>query len=189
MKLAKYFLLFVASMTLLACSKSDDDAQQNEEPQPEKDTPVKIEPLPEGVKIREGIVQLNNIHLSKILSVDEKNSTLTFDASIPKNQIPQKGQILLQFSPTKELPYGFIGRVTNVKESNGKIVVETEAPTLTETFSTLKISHDIELKAVENRALIENNNGYIMINPEGKIATEYKGIEISGSANVGVGGK
>ena len=97
MKLAKYFLLFAISIALIACSKGDDDAQQNEEPQPEKDTPVKVEPLPEGVKLKDETIQLNNIQLSKITSVDEENTTLTFDASTPQDQIPQKGQILLQY--------------------------------------------------------------------------------------------
>lgn len=157
MKLAKYFLLFVASIALLACSKGDDDAQQNEEPQPEKDTPVKVEPLPEGVKLKDETIQLNNIQLSKITSVDEENTTLTFDASTPQDQIPQKGQILLQFSPTKELPYGFIGRVTDVKESNGKIVVETEAPALNEAFDKLVVNYDSNTAKAASRSGSEGN--------------------------------
>lgn len=195
MKLTKYFLLFVASMTLLACSKGDDDPQQNEEPQPEKETPVKVEPLPEGVKLKDETIQLNNIQLSKITSVDEENSTLTFDASIPQNQIPQKGQILLQFSPTKELPYGFIGRVTNVKESNGKIVVETEAPALNEAFGELVINYDSRNAYISSRAdededeQDEDIENEISVDEEGYInfTTTYTSKNPDVSLSVGFG--
>lgn len=195
MKLAKYFLLFAISIALIACSKGDDDPQQNEEPQPEKDTPVKVEPLPEGVKLKDETIQLNNIQLSKITSVDEENTTLTFDASTPQDQIPQKGQILLQFSPTKELPYGFIGRVTDVKESNGKIVVETEAPALNEAFDELVINYDSRNAYISSRAdededeQDEDIENEISVDEEGYInfTTTYTSKNPDVSLSVGFG--
>lgn len=138
------------SLFLIACSSGGNEPTGEEE-KPD-DTPIVVEDLPNGVTVGEETVQLNNIQLQEVVGVDEDNSTLTFDASLPEEQIPQKGQIILQFSPTDELPYGFLGRVTNVKKSGDKIIVETEVPALNEAFEEFSINYDSRSAYMSSRA-------------------------------------
>lgn len=181
MKKINYLLLLVASIMFIACSEEND-----EQPSQPNQTPVKVEKLPDGVKIGDETVQLNSAQLDNLLSVDEENSTLTFSATLNKEYIPQKGDILLQYYPTESLPYGFLGRVINVKMNGDKIIVETEAPSLNEAFDNFCVTQEIEIKTNDSRALIETgNDGYTMINPEGSL--NFPNGSIGG--NIGIGGK
>mgnify|MGYP003305376554 CR=1 FL=1 len=152
MQRLKFFLMFVASVMLLACSGGEDPTgggnnnggETPDKPNPE--TPVTTEILPEGVEIGEETQQLNNIQLGHIETVDEDNATLTFSAELPAEHIPQKGQILLQYSATEDLPFGFLGRVINVNTVGNNIIVETEAPALDEAFARLSFAYDIDIQ-------------------------------------------
>lgn len=152
MKNLKYLFLLAASLLFVACSGGEEEIPNDEKPDSPPQPEIIVENLPDGVKIGEETQQLNNIQLENIENVDEENSTLTLSSALPSDQIPKKGQIILQYSPTEELPYGFLGRVTNVKTNGGKIIVETEAPALDEAFEKLTIKYDMNNIQTMSRA-------------------------------------
>lgn len=188
MQRLKFFLMFVASVMLLACSGGEDPTgggnnnggDTPDKPNPE--TPITTETLPEGVEIGEETQQLNNIQLGHIETVDEDNSTLTFSSELPAEHIPQKGQILLQYSATDDLPYGFLGRVTNVTTVGNNIIVETEAPALDEAFDKLSFTYDIDIQPENTRA---DDDGYAMFTPSINIPFPIGSV----NGGIGVGGK
>lgn len=166
---------------LVACG--GDDIPQDDDPQSDPPKDIVVETLPEGVKISDETQQLNNIQLENIESIDEENSTITFSSSLPSDQIPQKGQILLQFSPTEELPYGFLGRVTDVKTSGGKIIVDTDAPALDEAFDVLKFDYAFDLFEGTRVSFEKDEQGNNAIKQ--KLDGEYK---INDNITISLGG-
>ena len=181
MKRLKHLLLLVASIMLVACG--GDDIPQGDDPQSDPPKDIVVETLPEGVEISDETQQLNNIQLENIESVDEENSTLTFSSSLPSDQIPQKGLILLQFSPTEELPYGFLGRVTDVNISGGKIIVETDAPALDEAFDVLKFDYAFDLFEGTRASFEKDEQGNNVIKQT--LDGEYK---VSDNITISLGG-
>lgn len=184
----KLLLYLFISMLFTACSVNDDNTTPEPKPEPEPDKPIIIEPLPQNVDISDETIQLNSIQLDKVINVNENNTTITFSSSLPAEQIPQKGQIILQFSPTKELPYGFLGRVTNIKNTGDKIIVETEAPALNEAFD--KLIFDDELQIIDNTSrssfvnIGKDDEGYnyTMIDVTGEVKlNKYVTVGLGGS--------
>ncbi len=158
MKALKYLVLFLVSIILASsCTKDDNSNTEKKEPQP-PETTIEVEQLPQGVNISKQTVQLNSIQLEKIITVDEDNSTLTFSSSLPSEHIPQIDDIILKFSPTETLPYGFWGKVSNIIESGDKIIVETEGPALSEAFDKLVIDYDMADAAAQTRAEFETED-------------------------------
>ena len=98
MKNLKYLFLLAASILFVACSGDEEDIPNDEKPDSPPQPEIIVENLPDGVEIGEETQQLNNIQLENIENVDEENSTLTFSSALPSDQIPQKGQIILQLS-------------------------------------------------------------------------------------------
>lgn len=184
--------MLVAGVLLIACADRGEDTpagggnNNSGNATPEKpnteETPINVEELPEGVDIGADTFQLNNIQLEHIEGVDEDNSTLTFSSDLPAEQIPQKGQIILQYSATDALPYGFLGRVTNVTTVGNNIVVETEAPTLDEAFDKLSFTYDIDIQPENTRA---DDDGYAMFTPSINIPFPIGSV----NGGIGVGGK
>lgn len=172
MKRLKFLLPLIMGFVLIACSVSNDEDNNNPNNNgnngstPETEEPT-TENLPSGVTISDETVQLNSVQLKNIISADDANSTLTFSAALPEEQIPTKGEILLQFTPTEELPYGFLGRVTSVTQNNDKIIVATEAPTLIEAFDKLCLNDTFDLVPNEMRASIETDeDGYKILSQD-----------------------
>lgn len=164
-------------LLLLGCSKDS----ATESPQlPER--PNDVEPLPESVELAEGVVQLNNAQLAFVADIDEGNTQLSFHNSLPEEYLPKVGELLLQMTPTEELPYGFVGRVTRITQQNGNYVVETEAPTLTEVFDKLYTEGEMQSMA-ETRA--KDSEGYytIGLNVGGEI--KDTDIRLDGSYSAG----
>lgn len=164
-------------LLLLGCSKDS----ATESPQlPER--PNDVEPLPETVELAEGVVQLNNAQLAFVANIDEGNTQLSFHNTLPEEYLPKVGELLLQMTPTEELPYGFVGRVTRITQQNGNYVVETEAPTLTEVFDKLYTEGEMQSMA-ETRA--KDSEGYytIGLNLGGEI--KDTDIRLDGSYSAG----
>lgn len=162
MKRVKQFLMLLAGVIMFACSGGEEESVGGDNGgatpnQPETETPVTVEKLPAGVELVDGTTQLNSVHIEHIKSVDTDNSTLTFSTNLPTEQIPQKGDILLKFSATEELPYGFLGRVTEIVTVGDVIVVKTEAPALHEAFSKLEIGYDMSNIQSKSRVGINDN--------------------------------
>lgn len=125
-----------------------DDGDDGGENNGEEDGSESVDPLPDNIELGENTVQLSKAQKDNIESVDDGNTTLSFSLSTPEDQIPEVGQIILQLEPTESLPFGFLGRVTNVTNNGAAIVVETEAPALIEAFD--KLEFDEELKILQD---------------------------------------
>ncbi|MBR3774250.1 MAG: leucine-rich repeat domain-containing protein [Alistipes sp.] len=149
--------------------------------------PTGTETLSSDVELTDETVLINNAQLAFLQAVDEANSTLEFSASLPAEYHPEVGEILLRMAPTEKLPYGFIGRVTEVKEVGGKLVVKTEAPTLAEAFSRLIFEEEIEIKPADSR-VFSYEDGYVPFDP-GTITAKKGGFSASYHVVAGIGGK
>lgn len=138
--LKRILCLLMASFLFIACEK-------------EEKVPVTEFPqLPENVILAENTQQLNSIHLENFISVDSTNSVIEFSANMHESQIPEVGQILLQFTPNKQFPYGFLGKVESVTKeasatkSGDVIKVKTGPASLMEAFLKLKVNEQFVLK-------------------------------------------
>ena len=151
------FLLLFSLLFLFSCSgKGETESSTTPQEKPsvpdngngggEENNPENnVTPLPDNIELGESTVQLNYAQLDNIVSVDEDNATISFSASTPEAQIPQVGQIILQLEPTESMPFGFLGRVTNVVNNGTAIVVETEAPALSEAFDKLEFDEELKI--------------------------------------------
>ena len=138
--LKRILCLLMASFLFIACEK-------------EEKVPVPEFPqLPENVILAENTQQLNSIHLENFISVDSTNTVIEFSASMHESQIPEVGQILLQFTPNEQFPYGFLGKVESVTRSaaatkSGDVIrVKTGPASLMEAFLKLKVNEQFVLK-------------------------------------------
>lgn len=149
--------------------------------------PTGTETLSSDVELTDETVLINNAQMAFLQAVDEANATLEFSASLPEEYHPEVGEILLRMAPTEKLPYGFIGRVTEVKEVGGKLIVKTAAPTLAEAFSRLIFEEEIEIKPADSR-VFSYEDGYVLVDP-GTITAKKGGFSASYHVVAGIGGK
>ncbi len=176
------FFLLLLVWLLAACSKTTET-----ETVVMPSNPTGTESLSADVELTDETVLINNAQMAFLQAVDEANSTLEFSASLPEEYHPEVGEILLRMAPTEKLPYGFIGRVTEVKEVGGKLVVKTEAPTLAEAFSRLIFEEEIEIKPAESR-VFSYEDGYVLVDP-GTITAKKGGFSASYHVVAGIGGQ
>ena len=176
------FFLLLLVWLLAACSETTET-----ETVVMPSNPTGTESLSADVELTDETVLINNAQLAFLQAVDEANSTLEFSASLPEEYHPEVGEIMLRMAPTEKLPYGFIGRVSEVKEVGGKLVVKTEAPTLAEAFSRLIFEEEIEIKPVDSR-VISYEDGYVLVDP-GTITAKKGGFSASYHVVAGIGGK
>ncbi|MBO5351661.1 MAG: hypothetical protein J6A66_08680 [Alistipes sp.] len=176
------FFLLLLVWLLAACSKTTET-----ETVVMPSNPTGTESLSADVELTDETVLINNAQMAFLQAVDEANSTLEFSASLPEEYHPEVGEILLRMAPTEKLPYGFIGRVTEVKEVGGKLVVKTEAPTLAEAFSRLIFEEEIEIKPADSR-VFSYEDGYVLFDP-GTITAKKGGFSASYHVVAGIGGK
>ena len=176
------FFLLLLVWLLAACSKTTET-----EIVLMPSNPTGTESLSADVELTDETLLINNAQLAFLQAVDEANSTLEFSASLPEEYRPEVGQILLRMAPTEKLPYGFIGRVTAIREVDGKVVVMTEAPTLAEAFSRLIFEEEIEIKPADSR-VFSYEDGYVLFDP-GTITAKKGGFSASLHLVAGVGGK
>lgn len=71
--------------------------------------------------------------------------TLTFRSGTPESYIPQVGQVILNSRPSEKMPYGFLGKVTAVRQEGGSSVVETEKVALDQAFEKLNIRQSLDM--------------------------------------------
>ena len=182
MYVMRNFFLLLLVWLLAACSETTET-----ETVVMPSNPTGTESLSSDVELTDETVLINNAQMAFLQAVDEANSTLEFSASLPEEYHPEVGEILLRMAPTEKLPYGFIGRVTEVKEVGGKLVVKTEAPTLAEAFSRLIFEEEIEIKPAESR-VFSYEDGYVLVDP-GTITAKKGGFSASYHVVAGIGGK
>lgn len=182
MYVMRNFFLLLLVWLLAACSETTET-----ETVVMPSNPTGTESLSADVELTDETVLINNAQMAFLQAVDEANSTLEFSASLPEEYHPEVGEILLRMAPTEKLPYGFIGRVTEVKEVGGKLVVKTEAPTLAEAFSRLIFEEEIEIKPADSR-VFSYEDGYVLVDP-GTITAKKGGFSASYHVVAGIGGK
>ncbi len=120
---------FVLLFSLLACSENELPVIQDFN---QPDSKVKV------------FSALEASHISK----DIDNNIITFKSNTPDDVIPVTGTII-KIPAAPHSPYGFLGKVTNVKKSNEITVTTSEIP-LTDAYPRLSIDADMNiLKDIE----------------------------------------
>lgn len=83
-------------------------------------------------------------------------STIVMSASTPEELLPEIGEILLCGVEDEKFPYGFAGKVTQIKEEADGYVIETEQPELGEIFESINVEGEMPLEVIpqtESRGL------------------------------------
>lgn len=128
-----YGLYSILLLCLCNCSKD------NTEPEfPYDDNQEKL-----SYKLQEDVIDLSEKQQSYILG--SNNETLLLDATTPSNLLPQKGEIIFDNKISEKLPNGFCGRVSDIREANGKIEILTKPVPIPEIFSDLEAQETINL--------------------------------------------
>ena len=89
-------------------------------------------PKPE---LKEGIFHITEVHIPYTVSVEDL--TITFNSSIPNSLLPSIGQVVISDVYDEPFEIGFAGRVKNVVNSNGTIIVVCEEVGLGDVYDQL----------------------------------------------------
>lgn len=154
--------------------------------------PNGTEVLSSDIELTDKTILINNTQLAFLQTVDKENAVLEFSSLLPKEYLPEVGQILLRLAPTEKLPYGFIGQVTSVKSERGNYTVITDAPTLNEAFNKLIIRYDPrKIPQVKTRADIideteftVDEEGYFCFNKD--LSLNQNGTSITCGVSLGL---
>lgn len=168
-------ILLLTFLLTVSCTKSEitGTGQGNEnQPGTEQD-------LPEGVVVAENVKEITVRESGLIVSVDEANETLVYSKDTPADILPEKGEILLSFFPTDELPYGFLGRVSEISETDAGYLVETEDVALEDAFEKFSINTVLPLVKAGTRASISEENGFKIIKEPVNFSAENEGCNMS----------
>ncbi len=87
-----------------------------------------------------GVVNIDEFLREYVIGSD--SLTLFLKTNTPKSIIPKSGDNIATLKCDNLLPYGFLGKVINVSQENGKINVECEKPSLLDMFESLSIEVD-----------------------------------------------
>ena len=170
--------MVVAIMT--ACTKGSDSENSIQNP---TETPD-INTLPESVTITDNTKLISSEQVKYIESVSTDNSSITFSASTPQDKLPIKGDIILQFTPTEQFPYGFLGRVEDISYQSNGITVTTSDVALDEAFDYFVLEQPLDI-ADSSRLTWgkdEYGNSYIRQNIDGSFqATDNISINVGGN--------
>lgn len=144
MKLHTLFYI-LCLFTLIGCSgdSSEDIPDKPEEEKPEE------KPEESGdIILGENTKRLTADFIDHV-SAPVKGMQITVDASVPKSLIPQKGDILLNSEISEKFPYGFLGKVLQVKNSGSGYLIETEKAYLDEAFEKLYVEGVMDVDVQE----------------------------------------
>lgn len=129
----------------------------------------------------ENTVVLNERQINAIVTVD--GAVLSFENTIEGKDLPSIGQILFTSEKSKHLPYGFLGRVTQITEEAGRYKVETEPVSLDAVFERLVINESVDLVPVTRVSAQKDEDGFFCI--EQPITFEQNSASITGTASLG----
>ena len=177
----RYFIvLFMVVAIMTACTKGSDSENSIQNP---TETPD-INTLPESVTITDNTKLISSEQVKYIESVSTDNSSITFSASTPQDKLPIKGDIILQFTPTEQFPYGFLGRVEDISYQSNGITVTTSDVALDEAFDYFVLEQPLDI-ADSSRLTWgkdEYGNSYISQNIDGSFqATDNISINVGGN--------
>lgn len=157
MKKITFYLVAIAALILVSCSKDDFNNETNEI----EDDNVTV--------LNEATTLLTDKQISYITEVKD-DGIIFFDSSAPQDVIPQKGKILLYGNISNLFPTGFLGRVTKVEKENEKYKITTETVGLEEAFDRLYVNQTVDMIINEppkqkTRSVVpecfKDENGYV----------------------------
>lgn len=157
MKKITFYLVAIAALILVSCSKDDFNNETNEI----EDDNVTV--------LNEATTLLTDKQINYITEVKD-DGIIFFDSSAPQDVIPQKGKILLYGNISNLFPTGFLGRVTKVEKENEKYKITTETVGLEEAFDRLYVNQTVDMIINEppkqkTRSVVpecfKDENGYV----------------------------
>lgn len=125
----------------VACSKSSEDENRVQNPLEKPDTNT----LPSSVTIADNTKLLSSKQIEYIQSISADNSSITFSQTTPQEILPVKGDIILQFTPTEQFQYGFLGRVEDISHDSNGITIITSDVTLDEAFDYFVLEQPLNI--------------------------------------------
>ena len=136
--------LFVA-LIFSSCSKDDNNSSTPENP-PVENEDYKLSPD----------VKTIDESWEKFISETINDSIIEL-SSTNGLTLPKTGEILLKTEPCDKFPYGFLGRVIEVKQAGGKTEIVTESVALDEAFEELIANETVDI--IDNIAMITDGDG------------------------------
>lgn len=163
----KYFIISWALILTLFVSCSDDINEQTT-----SSTPFN-QPNSE--------VRVYTEEEAKYVSEEAAENTLVFESNTPDNIIPQPGTII-QMPISENTPYGFLGKVTEVKKDNNIVVTASEVA-LDEAYPNLSLdSHLNILDGIEGVFDEEGNPVEYTIEGENAVQMRSMGTQTRAAA-------
>lgn len=129
----------------------------------------------------ENTVVLNERQINAIVTVD--GAVLSFENTIEGKDLPSIGQILFTSEKSKHLPYGFLGRVTQITEEAGRYKVETEPAPLDAVFDRLVIKESVDLVPATRVSVRKDEDGFFCM--EQSVTFKQNSASITGTASLG----
>lgn len=175
MRTLKYYFLFylLCLFVIAGCSdnSSDNLPEKPEEENPETEKPEEEKPEESGdIILNEKTKRLTADFISHV-SAPVTGMVIEVDASLPQSLVPQKGDILLNSEVSEKFPYGFLGKVSQVRDSGtGSYLIETEKAALDEAFEKLYVEGTMD---VDLQQMPETRNFSFKYYTDG----DYKGFE------------
>ena len=161
--------LFIFFFVLFICSCSKEETGDIEESD-------SVETV-----FNENTVVLNERQINAIVTVD--GGVLSFENTIEGKDLPSIGQILFTSEKSKHLPYGFLGRVTQITEEAGRYKVETEPAPLDAVFDRLVIKESVDLVPATRVSVRKDEDGFFCM--EQPITFEQNSASVTGTASLG----
>ena len=103
---------------------------------------------PEPV-MRDGIFFLRNYHAAHTVAID--SLTLYFDSSIHRDSLPDIGQVVLHGVYTTPYEEGFAGKVTDIRNENGYVVVDCEMLCVADVYKRLVMAGSVITESAASR--------------------------------------
>lgn len=136
LKLQNFFYILLCLFTLAGCAG---DSPEDMSGKPEEEKPGDEKPEEVGdIILGENTKRLTADFINHV-SVPVTDMQIVMDASVPKSLLPQKGDILLNSEISEKFPYGFLGKVSQVKADGTRYLIETEKAYLDEAFEKLYV--------------------------------------------------
>lgn len=158
---ASKFWLFL--WCILAISCSDSSELPDNPTTPIAPTP---DPVMQNYHLKEGVNEIKDDNLSYIVEAIN-GETLVLSNSYPSNELPTVGEIVFVYPNAEKMPYGFLGKVSEIKQSGGNYNLITEEVDLDEAFSYLSVNETIDMEfyteneeIADSRVAFETINGY-----------------------------
>lgn len=143
---SKFWYILLCTV-VVSCSNSDSPTI---EPLPEPNPDP--EPVVQNYRLKDGVNEIKGGNLNYVVEAIE-GTTLVLSNSYPSDEVPVVGEIVFVYPNAEKLPFGFLGRVSEISQSGGNYNLKTEQVALDEAFSYLSVNEsvDMELYAEEKK--------------------------------------